>query len=195
MEDLEARRLVGEAGAGSEEALRRLYDAYGAPVHRFALSRLGNAADAADVVNEVFLEVWRKAAARFRGDSRVSTWLLGIAHHKVVDRLRRRGRQPPMAEGEAAEVALDRLELEAAREPPPGEALVAAAQRADWLRRCLETLSPLLRQALYLAFCEDRPYGEIALILDCPEGTVKTRVFHGRRKLRECLERLMGPEE
>ena len=188
----EEKELLLRVSRGDETALRQLYDQHASSIYRFALSRLGNAADAGDVVHEVFFDVWRRAARGFRGTSALRTWLLGIANHKVKDQLRRRRRLSVEVAGEEGESALDHLLTEELEVPPPGEEAVAAAQRADWLHRCLQALAPLLRQALYLAFYEERPYSEIALILDCPEGTVKTRVFHGRKKMRECLEKLAG---
>ncbi len=195
MEDLETRRLVIDIGQGSESALRALYDSHSSSIYRFALSRLSDSAEAADVVNDVFYEVWRSAAKRFRGDSKVSTWLLSIANHKVMDRLRRRGREPARVDGEAVDTALDRMVAENISDEPPGESAVAAAQDADRIRHCLKMLSPALRQAVYLAFFEDRSYGEIAIILECPEGTVKTRIFHARRRLRECLDAMGQGQE
>jgi RNA polymerase sigma-70 factor, ECF subfamily len=84
--------LLARIAAGSEQALADFYRRYQARVYNFALQRLDNAADAAEVLNEVMLEVWRGAQA-FQGRARVSTWLLGIAHHKSIDLLRKRGRR------------------------------------------------------------------------------------------------------
>ena len=190
----EARALVRRIAEGDEEALHRFYQLYSARVYRFCLTRLDNEADAADVLNEVMLEVWRSAAARFRGDAKVGTWLLGIASHRLLDRLRRRGRQEDSLEQEALEGRLDRLQAEAREPLPATERAVQAAQDLSLLRRCLERLSGLLRQALYLAFFEERSYPEIAEILGCPTGTVKTRVFHGRRQLQRCLEEATEPD-
>ncbi len=191
-DETDVRTLLGRVAEGDEGALREFYDRYSGAVYRFALSRLESPADAADVLNEVMLEVWR-GAARFRGGSSVRTWILGIAHHKTVDRIRRRVRDGWVPEDEAPEAAEGAAP--GGPDPAPGEAVMAAAQDADLLRRCLERLSGLLRQAVYLAFFEDRSYPEIARILDCPVGTVKTRVFHAKRALRECLERLAGTDE
>lgn len=191
-EEAEARDWLSRVAQGDEGALRRLYDAYSPAIYRFALARLGNAADAADVVNEVMLEVWRGAAARYQGDASVSTWLHGMTSFRIIDCLRRRARHEG---GGNPEPGSDRQEYELwmeAEGEPPGEALVRAAEDATLLRRCLDRLGPLLRQAVYLAFFEERPYGEIAGILQCSEGTVKSRIFNARRQLRECLEGLMA---
>lgn len=79
-----AADLLKHMAAGSEAALREFYQTFNARVYGFALKRLRDPADAADVLNEVMLEAWR-SASRFEGRSQVSTWLLGIAHHKIID--------------------------------------------------------------------------------------------------------------
>ena len=150
---------------------------YHGRIYACLLRRLGDAADAAEAVNEVMLEVWR-GAARFEGRSRPLTWVLGIAQHKALDRLRRTAARPRSAEIDPD--ALSAGEVGAAE-------LIARAQDAERLRRCIERLSEAQRAVVHLAFYEDLAYGEIAQILDCPEGTVKTRMFHAKEGLRRCL--------
>jgi RNA polymerase sigma-70 factor, ECF subfamily len=164
---------------GSEAAMSAFYRRYQARVYNFALQRLGNPSDAAEVLNEVMLEVWR-GARNFEGRARASTWLLGIAHHKSIDLLRRRGRH-------TAE-SLD-FEIDDAR-PDPGPAAVAGAQESRQVRICVDELPDAQRYVVYLTFFEDLSYPEIARILEIPEGTVKTRMFHARKLLYRCLERI-----
>lgn len=168
--------LLAHIAAGSQQALADFYRRHEGRVHAFAMQRLGEPADAAEVLNEVMLEVWRSARS-FEGRARVTTWLLGITHHKSIDLLRRRGRR-----------AAEPLETDITDErPDPGPAAVAAAQDGQRVRRCLEQLVQAQRQVVYLAFFEDLAYPEIARILEIPEGTVKTRMFHARRTLVRCL--------
>lgn len=171
--------LIRRMASGSEAALCEFYHAFHGRIYAFALKRLRNPADAADVLNEVMLEAWR-SAARFEGRSKVLTWVLGIAHHKTIDNLRRRKNQPQ-----------DELDPELADDDSPSaiEAL-AGTQDAAQLRRCLEGLSDAHRLIVHLAFFEDLAYEEIAQIADCPVGTVKTRMFHARRLLKRCLTNL-----
>lgn len=168
--------LLGRIAAGSEAALTRFYRDYHGRVYAFALRRLGNPTDAAEVVNEVMMEVWRHAH-RYEGRSKVQTWLLGICHHKVIDLMRRRGRHG----GEPLEEDLPDTQQTSAL-----DALVGA-QDAQLVRRCLEELSDAHRQVVHLAFFEELSYSEIATIVACPEGTVKTRMFHAKQKLKHCL--------
>ncbi len=180
-DDGQAATLLAAIADGSEPALERFYRTYEGVVYTFALRRLGEPADAADVLNETMLEVWR-GAGRFEQRARVRTWLLGIAHHKILDRMRRRGRRredeldPAMPDDEAE----------------PAWASIAAAQDAGRLRACLDRLSDAHREVVHLAFFEDLSYPEIARLVGCPEGTVKTRMFHARRALKRCL--VEGPE-
>ncbi len=181
------RVLLRRISAGDEQALQRFYERFSARVYRFALSRLGVEADAADVVNEVFFEVWRGSAARYQGKSAVATWLLGITHHKILDKLRRR--RWCEEGGDAGEDALDSITAdEASSLSSMTEKAVEASQDLDRVEACIERLPSPMRQVVYLAFFEDLPYGEIAAILDCPEGTVKTRIHHARRKIKACLQ-------
>ena len=169
--------LIAGIARGREQDLAEFYRRYHGRIYAFLLRRLGDAADAAETSNEVMLEVWR-GAARFEGRSRPLTWVLGIAQHKALDRMRRR--RP-----DAANDGPDPDEI--ADESAGAAELLARTQDAERLRRCLEHLSEVQRAVVHLAFYEDLGYGEIAAILECPEGTVKTRMFHAKRGLKRCL--------
>lgn len=174
-----AADLLKQMAAGSEAALREFYQAFHTRVYTFALRRLGHQADAADVLNEVMLEAWR-SAARFEGRSQVTTWLLGITHHKILDNLRRRKHQPheevdPQWVDEDSPTAFD---------------AIAQLQDARQLHQCLDGLADTHRLIVHLAFFEDLNYEEIAAIAECPVGTVKSRMFHARQLLKRCLEEM-----
>jgi len=168
---------VARIAAGSEEAMTELYARHGRRIYAFALSRLRDPVAASDVVSETLVEAWR-GAGRFAGRSRVTTWLLGIARHKLLDELRRRAAR--------AHEELDES-LPDPHGADPGDALDGAGARAR-LQRCLERLGAAHREAVHLAFFEDLSCGEIADVAGIPVGTVKTRLFHARRWLRRCVE-------
>ncbi|MCR4348069.1 MAG: sigma-70 family RNA polymerase sigma factor [Sulfuricaulis sp.] len=172
----DAAGLLTRIASGNEPALREFYQSYHRQVYAFALKRLREPADAADVLNEVMLEVWR-SAGRFEGRSRALTWVLGIAHHKTVDHFRRRKNHPQ-----------DELDAEMEDEnSPTAFDVYAGAENASLLRRCLDGLSEMHRQIMHLAYFEDLSCEEISEISECPVGTVKTRMFHARRLLKRCL--------
>lgn len=174
-----ARRLLAAIAGGDESSMEELYGMYEKDVYAFARSRLDDPHAAADVVNEVMLTAWR-SADRFRGGSKVRTWLLGIANNKILDLLRRRGRH-------VHDELDERLVDDSAQ---VGERIVAAAQHSHSVMTCLKALTDRHRQVVHLAFFEDLSYGEIAEIVDCPAGTVKTRMYHAKLSLKRCLERM-----
>lgn len=187
-DDEHARTLLQRCARGDERALSDLYRLMAHRIHAFARHRLDDDDQATSVVVDTLHEVWRNAA-RFRGDSRVSTWVLGIARFKALAQLR--ARLPPM----------DDIEDHAERLPAEGlggadgEALLARWQETLIVQRCLASgagLSPEQRQCLQLVHVEGLPLAEVAQVQQVPQNTVKTRLFHARRKMRECLMRPMG---
>jgi RNA polymerase sigma-70 factor (ECF subfamily) len=75
------------------------------------------------------------------------------------------------------------------------EQVLAGADDADMIQNCMKKLSGTHREVIHLAFFEDMHYQEIAQVSDCPEGTIKTRVFHAKQALKKCLARLMAAME
>ena len=172
--------LLRRIGDGDELALEVFYHANQERVFRFAYARLNDSFDAADIVNEVMLEVWR-GAGRFEGRSSASSWVFGIANHKIIDRLRqRRATHEELDEGLEDETTIDPVEA------------ISASEDAEHVHRCLETLSSSHKAALHMAFFEDMSYPQIAGALDVAEGTVKSRVYHAKRAMQHCLSKLMG---
>lgn len=171
-----ARLLIARMARGDERALAEFYDAFHGRVYAFALRVVREPADAAEVLNEVMLEVWRRAA-QFEGRSRALTWVLGIAHHKSIDRVR--GRRAQYVD----EAALDAV----ADDAPPAVEVLARLEDGERLRECLERLSEAHRRVLHLAFFDDLAYPEIAEVVGVPLGTVKTRAFHAKQLLKACL--------
>lgn len=170
------RALIERIADGDERALEDLYRRFEPRVLGFARQRLNDPAAASDILNEVMLEIW-KSAPRFEGRSSVATWVLSITRHRVIDRLRQRGNR----------VFEDLDEAGPADTAASAEDALAGAGDASAVRDCIERLPDAQREAVHLAFFEDLAYGEIARIMDCPEGTVKTRVYHAKRSLKDCL--------
>lgn len=180
------RLLLERVAQRNEAALADLYRQMNRPICAYALRRLSDPVAADEIVVETMYEVWRHAG-RFAGQSQVTTWILGIARHKVLDRLRRLGRMACEPLGEEAE--------EVADERPDAYMHLVQRQQASQVARCLEALPEEQRECIHLAFYEDLPLAEIAVLQDCPANTVKTRLFHARRKIKSCLERQIQWQE
>jgi len=160
---------------GDKQALAALYRALEKPVYRFILSKLNDPFESADILHDVFIEVWR-AASKFEGRSKVQTWIMGIAYRKAIDVHRKRGR-----------MSVTDAIPETADDSPGAEACLTAGQEAAHVRHCLGTLGEDHRSAVTLAFFQDMAYGEIAKVIGVPEGTIKTRIFHAKKLLMRCL--------
>lgn len=176
------RALLARIGERDEHALEELYRRFEPRIMAFAQQRLNDSAAASDTLNEVMLEIW-KSASRFEGRSSVATWILSITRFRIIDRLRQRG----------GRVFEDIEESSLSDTSESAEAALASASDAQTVRTCIQQLPPKQRDAIHLAFFEDLSYAEIARVMDCPEGTVKTRVYHAKRALKACLA--AGPLE
>jgi RNA polymerase sigma-70 factor (ECF subfamily) len=163
---------------GDRAAFDRLYKRYYERVFRFSLRVTGRVNLVDDVISETMLVVWRKARD-YRAASAVSTWIFGIAYRKSLKALAREGRP-----GETID-ELPETELQAA-DTLDREAVQAA------VRQAIAALPPEHRAVVELTFHFDRSYEDIAEVLGCPVGTVKSRMFHARAKLRPLLARLLG---
>ena len=176
--------LITAIAAGDESAMETFYKRHESTVYYFALKTLRQPVDASEVLNEVMMEVWR-SAGRFAGKSKARTWLLGIAHHKVVDAVRKKARNERWESDEEAEEQADTCN--------PFDA-AQGAQRQQWIKYCMERLAQAQKHVVHLTFFEGLPYPEIAGILNIPEGTVKTRMHHAKKSLMQCLERFLRNE-
>lgn len=184
-----------QVAQGNQSALRHLYDALAPTLYRFALSRLDDPLEAESIVSDVMLQVWQHAG-RFEGRAKVKTWVLGIAHHKVMDIWRKHHAKAPLVELDTVqpERQLEQTLSERQHSPYEGEHRVLDEDCQACFEACLARLPAAQRQALYLAFVEEQSYQDIAAILDCPLNTVKTRIFHARRFMQTCMAEWQRPE-
>jgi RNA polymerase sigma-70 factor (ECF subfamily) len=168
--------LVAKIASGNRLAMQVLFARHHARIYRFVLRLLGSEAVAEDVTSEVFLDVWRQAH-RFEARSAVTTWLLAIARYKALAELRRRP-EPPS----------DEASVNASDPGDDPEATFAIKHRGEILRNCLTRLSPRHREIIDLVYYHEKSVQEAAHILGVPGNTVKTRMFHARKKLSQLLE-------
>jgi RNA polymerase sigma-70 factor (ECF subfamily) len=180
-EGLDDRTLVARVTEGDSGALETLYGRYGRACYGLARRVLTDEQLAQDVVQEVFLTVWRDAHRFDASRGGFSSWLLSMTHHKAVDAVRReenhRKRRTP------AELLEDR--------PDPGPQVddeVWSTLRRERVRAAMHSLPELQKQALVLAYFGGYTQREIAGITDTPLGTVKTRMLVGMRRLKAGLD-------
>jgi RNA polymerase sigma-70 factor (ECF subfamily) len=168
--------LIHRIAQKDRAALRELYELYYRRLARF-LVRVTRRQDLAEeIINDTFFVVW-SSAERFREESRVSTWIVGIAYRRALKSVRRAS-----------------LELVALDAPEAMQASVSGGgdETHDWIEHAVNELPVEQRLCLELAYVLGHSCEEIAAICDCSVNTVKTRLFHARRKLRLSLPRLAG---
>ncbi|QEH39248.1 ECF RNA polymerase sigma factor RpoE (plasmid) [Aquisphaera giovannonii] len=175
--------LIAAVARGDRQALERLYDRYAPIVHSVGLRILGIRADADDVVQEVFLQVWRRAETYRPDRGSPECWILTIARNRALAKMR------------AANTMKKGLETLRLRPRPTGvesaSGPVVRAESATAVRTALAGLPDEQRRALELAYFEGLTQSEIAARLGEPLGTVKTRIRLGMERLR----RLVGEGE
>jgi RNA polymerase sigma-70 factor, ECF subfamily len=183
--DSEDAALLDRIAHRDRDSLRSLFRRYAKRVQSFALRMTHDVGTAEEIVDDTFLAVWDRAAT-FRGDSRPSTWIFGIAYRRSLKALEYRGTRLRLASddphGDRAPPTLD---------PNNTEQL---AENADWISSALRTLSAEHRQVLELAYYLELSCEEMAKVMNCPAGTVKSRLFNARLQMRAALERSGTPE-
>jgi RNA polymerase sigma factor (sigma-70 family) len=172
--------LLPRIAQGDRAALRQLYQATSAKLFGVCLRILSNRDESEDVLQEVYLTIWRRADRFEAGRASVMTWISTIARNRAIDRLRARG---PLAYAQP----VDELEIE--DEAPRAEALLEAAQSGEALAACLSELDDRTEKVIRTAFFEGVTYEALAQRMETPLGTVKSWIRRGLLKLKGCLER------
>jgi RNA polymerase sigma-70 factor (ECF subfamily) len=170
--------ILSRLGAGDERALRELHALLGRRIVAFVLHRTNDMDMAQTVMVDTLMEVW-KHPGRFRGESRLSTWVLGIARYKLLTALRQRDEATDDIDDHAETLESDL---------PETSVQVERLQEREHLRLCMDRLSGVQRECLHLLFFEGLTVEEISGVQGVPQGTVKTRLMHGRRQMKQCLE-------
>ena len=170
-------RLVERVAAGDRLAMEAVYARHHLRIYRFLLRLVNDAPTAEDFTSEVFLDVW-KQAGRFEGRSQVPTWMLSIARHKAMSAQRRR--------------AYESLDDDSATKIPDSadtpEVILQKQNESTVLRQCLTQLSPAHREIIDLVYYHEKSIAEVAEIIGAPPNTVKTRMFHARKRVAALLD-------
>ncbi len=175
-EDAENLKLLQRVAIKDKVAFEKLYIRFYPQLTRY-LSRLMRRPEMVEeVVNDTLFVVWEKAE-QFQGRSKVSTWVTGIAYLKGIKALDRL-RMMPEQQAESLAVAEDIEE---------SQNLISKLRLGEWLASGLDKISVDQRSVIELTYFSGYSYQEIADIMKCPVNTVKTRMFHARRKLAKLL--------
>ena len=166
--------LIRRIAESDQLAMRALFGRHRVPLYRWLLRLVGDESSAEDLLSDVFLDVWRQAAA-FEARSSVSTWLLAIARYKALSARRRR------TDAELDEKIASRV-ADPADDP---EDVLQKKNRAELLRHSLARLSPEHGEVIDLVYFHGKSVKEAAEIVGTAEATVKTRMFYARKKLAE----------
>lgn len=175
MDPVQEARWLEQARAGDVEAFCRLVEAYQRPVYNLAYRMLGNPEEAEDATQETFLRAFTRLH-QYDPTRKFSTWILSIANHHCIDRLRRR-RMTWVSMDDAPQIWQMESQL-----PRPEEALMDQETAAE-MQALLQELEPEYRTPLILRYWYDLSYQEIAEVMDLTLAAVKTRLFRARQKL------------
>jgi RNA polymerase sigma factor (sigma-70 family) len=183
--------LLRRVADGDDTALEALYDRYGRPAFALARRITGEQVFAEEVVQEVFLALWRDPEKYDPTRGGFPSWLLATTHHKAVDAVRReetvRRRRATLAEEAGAYTS-------ATSDLPPVEDAAWSGLRGERVRKALSSLPEPQREALVLAYYAGYTQREIAERTNTPLGTVKTRMLAGMRRLRDLLDGVSDAE-
>jgi len=169
--------LLTQVARGDEAAFAKLYDELAPRVYGLCRRIVRDPAQAEEVAQEALVEVWRTAGRYDPAKGSASAWVLTIAHRRAVDRVR------------AEQASTDRERRVATEEVPYDDVVEQATARLErqQVRRCLQGLTDLQREAITLAYYRGYSYREVADLLGAGLPTVKTRMRDGLIRLRDCL--------
>ncbi|MEP7301859.1 MAG: sigma-70 family RNA polymerase sigma factor [Caldimonas sp.] len=181
----EIEALLRRIAERDQAAFRALYELFARRVQAFLMHRFRQQTLVEEVVSDTLFHVW-KSPQSFRGESAFSTWLLGVARFKMLERLRQRA---PESGADVAELDDDMLV-----EQTTPEDVAALKQRSEGVRECLDLLPAEQRECVHLAYYEGWTLEEIGAQLNLKKETVGTRVFYARKKIQACLAALLARE-
>jgi RNA polymerase sigma-70 factor (ECF subfamily) len=185
------RQLVARAQSGDKRAFELLVEKYQRKLARLLSRFIRDPAEVEDVTQEAFIKAYRALPA-FRGDSAFYTWLYRIGINTAKNYLMAMGRRAPTSTEVEAEEAEGFEEGEQLRDINTPESLLLSNEIAETVNSTIEQLPEELRTAIQMREIEGMSYEDIAKAMDCPIGTVRSRIFRAREAIAEQLRPLLG---
>ena len=185
------RQLVARAQRGDKRAFELLVEKYQRKLGRLLPRFIRDPAEVEDVTQEAFIKAYRALPA-FRGDSAFYTWLYRIGINTAKNYLMAMGRRAPTSTEVEAEEAEGFEEGEQLRDINTPESVLLSNEIAETVNRTIEALPEELRRAIQMREIEGMSYEDIAQAMDCPIGTVRSRIFRAREAIAEQLRPLLG---
>jgi RNA polymerase sigma-70 factor (ECF subfamily) len=174
--------LIGRITKKDQQAFESLYYRYHQRLARFIYRMGGRSEFLEEIINDTLYVVWCKAET-FNAGAKPSTWIFGIAYNKTLKSLKAQYRQQPEFDSELMETLENTLIADVRSD-------TEKIELENWFACAFEELPPEQRATIELTFYHDMSYQEIAVLMQCSENTVKTRMFHARKKLQAILPRL-----
>lgn len=184
------RQLIEESLAGRTEAFGQLVMRYQDRLHGALARMLGSVDDARDVAQEAFVLAYQKLDT-FRGNAAFYSWLFRIAMNAAISHRRKTGRRHASVDAAREQAGVEPVDPHPAARPSHGLEL---SERQALVHQALNELSEEYRTVLVLKELEGLQYEEIAALVECPVGTVRSRIHRARAELRQKLSRLLGDE-
>jgi RNA polymerase sigma-70 factor (ECF subfamily) len=174
--------LIHRITKQDQRAFESLYYRYHPRLARFIYRMAGHSESLEEIINDTLYVVWCKAET-FAAGAKPSTWIFGIAYNKVLKALKAQYRQQPEFDSELIESLENTLIADVRSD-------AEKLELENWFASAFEQLPPEQRATIELTFYHDMSYQEIAVLMQCSENTVKTRMFHARKKMQSILPRL-----
>ena len=172
------QQLITETAAGNEKAFEQLYQLYFSRLFQFIFRITRTRNNIEEIINDVMYVVWEKAST-YDQTCRPSTWILGIAYFKALKRV-----EKSVADEDRSVEFNDELDYF----PDKSTQWISQIETSNWLEVAFTQLSTEQRAVVEMTYFQGLHYNEIAEIMQCPENTVKTRMFHARKILAKSLQ-------